>query len=217
MIDLSTTVGRWVSPTNRAVAALRDAFAFAVSAVPGIKRYIVEMRFKPMPRYARGAVTFAHASADDPVIGRQFIQPLVDTRTAQAVPLDDVLGPWFSVLCWNNDPRAILGAEADHWLALGARLIAVRPTSQLHWSGADDEHVEIVADRDGHLKRWFDVNRPSVLFLRPDRFVAAACIAQHAPEVSRATFEALSLTDAREDSQPSVRPVPIPASESKTG
>ena len=194
MIDLSTTVGRWVSPTNKRIAALRDAFAFAVSAVPGIKRYVVEMRFKPMPRYTRGAVTYAHASADDAVIGRQFIQPVVDTRTRQGVKLDDVLGPWFSVLCWNNDPRAILGGEVEGLLALGARLIALRPVSQLNWPGNDHPDVEVVADSTGALKRWFDANPPSVLFLRPDRFVAAACVAQRAPEVARAMTSALSLT-----------------------
>jgi 3-(3-hydroxy-phenyl)propionate hydroxylase len=207
MIDLSTTVGKWVSPTSRGLAALRDAFAFAVSAVPGVKRYVVEMRFKPMPRYAEGAVTYAHASPDDAVIGRQFIQPRVDTRTQRGVMLDDVIGPWFSVLCWNNDPRAILAEEAGRLLALGARLIALRPASQLHWPGADHDDVEIVADSTGELKRWFDANRPSVIFLRPDRFVAAACVAQHAPDVARTMAGALSLSVLAEDVPGTEEPV----------
>ncbi len=194
MIDLSTTVGRWVSPTRKRVAALRDVVAIAASAVPTVKRYLVEMRFKPMPRYSSGAVTYAHTRSDDAVVGRQFIQPRVDTRSARDVRLDDVLGPWFSVLCWNNDPLAVLGEEAERWLALDARLIALRPASQLHWRGSDHQEVEIVGDATGALKRWFDGQTSSVLFLRPDRFVAAACVAQHAPEVSRALAQALSLT-----------------------
>ena len=197
MIDLSTTVGRWVSPTSRRVAALRDVVARVAAAVPTIKSYLVEMRFKPMPRYARGAITESHA-ADDGVVGRQFIQPRVDTRDASGVMLDDVTGNWFSVLCWNNDPRAVLGEEAERWLALGARLVELRPEPQLHWAGAGREGVEVVGDSSGALKRWFDGNRSSVLFLRPDRFVAAACVAQHAPEVSIALAEALSLTGGGE-------------------
>lgn len=207
MIDLSTTVGKWVSPTSHRIAALRDAFAIAASAVPGVKRYIVEMRFKPMPRYREGGVTYAHAGAEDRVIGRQFIQPLVDTRSRQGVMLDDVLGPWFSVVSWNNDPRAILGDEVERMLSLGARLIALRPSSQLHWKGSDSPDVEVVGDRTGALKQWFDANSASVLFLRPDRFVAAACVAQHAPDVARALAEALSLTPGGEDvirSEPAV-------------
>jgi 3-(3-hydroxy-phenyl)propionate hydroxylase len=152
------------------------------------------MRFKPMPRYASGAITEVNA-ADDGVVGRQFIQPLVDTREESGVRLDEVIGPWFSVLCWNNDPRAVLGEEADRWLALGARLVELRPEPQLRWTGADHDDVEIVGDSTGALKRWFDGQKSSVLFLRPDRFVAAACVAQHAPETSRALSEALALTD----------------------
>jgi len=194
MIDLSTTVGKWVSPTSKRVAALRDVLARAISAVPTMKSYLVEMRFKPMPRYASGAITEVHA-ADD-VVGRQFIQPRVDTRNERGVRLDEVIGPWFSVLCWNNDPRVVLGEETERWLALGAKLVAVRPESQLHWTGADHQDVEVVGDSTGALKAWFDGLSSSVLFLRPDRFVAAACIAQHAPEVSRALAAALSLKDA---------------------
>ena len=56
MIDLSTMVGRVISPTNRRVATLRDRVIRAASVVPTLKRYILEMRFKPMPRYEQGAV-----------------------------------------------------------------------------------------------------------------------------------------------------------------
>ena len=56
MIDLSTMVGRVISPTNRRVAALRDRVIHAASVVPTLKRYVLEMRFKPMPRYEQGAV-----------------------------------------------------------------------------------------------------------------------------------------------------------------
>jgi 3-(3-hydroxy-phenyl)propionate hydroxylase len=198
MIDLSTTVGRFISPTNRVVAALRDRVAMAASVVPGIKRHLVEMRFKPMPRYTTGAVTYLHAGADDSAVGRQFIQPRVDTRDATDVLLDDAIGPWFAVLCWNNDPLAVLGGEAQRWIALGARLVALRPNSQLHWPGTNSAYVEVVGDRTGALKRWFDQHVSSVLFLRPDRFVAGACVAQNAPEVSRALVAALSLMEGED-------------------
>ena len=59
MIDLSTMVGRVISPTNRRVAAARDLMVRAASVVPSLKRYVLEMRFKPMPRYEHGAVVHA--------------------------------------------------------------------------------------------------------------------------------------------------------------
>jgi len=193
MIDLSTLVGRVISPTNRRVAALRDRVIHAASAVPTLKRYILEMRFKPMPRYMEGAVV--HAGEDASPTGTLFIQPRVDTRELQNVLLDDVLGPDFAVLCWSNNPRAFLGGEVfDRWKALGAKFVAARPMTQLHWTGHDDPDVVIVGDRTGALKSWFDAHTESVLFLRPDRCIAGACIAQRAPEVSASLFKVLCLT-----------------------
>jgi 3-(3-hydroxy-phenyl)propionate hydroxylase len=212
MIDLSTMVGRVISPTNRHVAGLRDRVIRAASVVPTLKRYILEMRFKPMPRYSEGAVV--HAVTPPPAtspVGTLFIQPRVDTREEQNILLDDVLGAWFAVLCWNNDPRELLGAEAfGKWKALGARFIAVRPQTQLHWnpdgsSGTPD--VTVVGDRTGALKAFFDAHSESVLFLRPDRCIAGACIAQRAPELSASIFEALTLTPEGGDPRGATRPV----------
>ena len=106
-----------------------------------------------------------------------------------------MLGPGFAVLCWSNNLRAVLGDAAfGRWKALGARLIDARPMTQLRWPGHDDADVVVVGDRTGALKSWFDVYTDSVLFLRPDRCIAAACIAQRAPEVSASLFSVLQLT-----------------------
>ncbi len=112
MIDLSTMVGRVISPTNRRVAALRDRVIHAASVVPTLKRYILEMRFKPMPRYHQGAVFHAEPPSEASPTGTLFIQPRVDTRDQQNVLLDDVLGTGFAVLCWSNNLRAVLGDKA---------------------------------------------------------------------------------------------------------
>ncbi|MGV0837768.1 bifunctional 3-(3-hydroxy-phenyl)propionate/3-hydroxycinnamic acid hydroxylase [Mycolicibacterium thermoresistibile] len=195
MIDLSTMVGRVISPTNRRVAALRDRLIHAASVVPTLKRYVLEMRFKPMPRYLQGAVHHGEPRSQTSPTGTLFIQPRVDTRDAQNVLLDDVLGSGFAVLCWSNNLRAVLGEEAfDRWKALGAKFVEVRPMTQLHWPGHDDPDVVVVGDRAGALKAWFDAHTESVLFLRPDRCIAAACIAQRAPETSAALSDVLCLT-----------------------
>ncbi|MCX2931637.1 bifunctional 3-(3-hydroxy-phenyl)propionate/3-hydroxycinnamic acid hydroxylase [Mycobacterium sp. CVI_P3] len=198
MIDLSTTVGRVISPTNRRVAGARDIVIRAASLVPTLKRYILEMRFKPMPFYAQGAVV--HNEPPSPGVGTLFIQPRVDTRDRQNVLLDDVIGPWFAVLCWNNNPRKILGEESFRaWQALGAVFVALRPQTQLFWSDQDDPDVIVVGDRTGGLKGFFDAREESVLFLRPDRCIAGACIAQRAPELSAALLNKLTLTPGGND------------------
>ncbi|QLL06831.1 bifunctional 3-(3-hydroxy-phenyl)propionate/3-hydroxycinnamic acid hydroxylase [Mycobacterium vicinigordonae] len=217
MIDLSTMVGRVISPTNRRVASARDLLIRSASVLPTLKRYVLEMRFKPMPRYEQGAVVHSVAAADSPA-GTLFIQPRVDTRTQQNVLLDDVLGTWFAVLCWNNNPRRILGelAFAD-WKVLGAKFVALRPATQLHWVDQDDPDVLIVGDRCGDLKAWFDTHPESVVFLRPDRCIAGACIAQRSPDLSAALLERLALTPQGGEvdrATGSVLYVPQPAAES---
>ena len=202
MIDLSTMVGRVISPTNRRVAGARDLLVRSASIVPSLKRYVLEMRFKPMPRYEHGAVVHSAPGRTDSPVGTLFIQPRVDTRNQQDVLLDDVLGDWFAVLCWNNNPRNILGDVAfANWKALGARFVALRPVTQLHWTGHDDPDVVVVGDRGGAIKSWFDAHQESVLFLRPDRCIAGACIAQRAPELSVALLDALTLTPRGGDLQ----------------
>jgi len=206
MIDLSTMVGRVISPTDRRIATARDLLVRSASIVPSLKRYVLEMRFKPMPRYEQGAVVHTvvpnkTGHAESPV-GTLFIQPRVDTRTQRDVLLDDVLGAWFAVLCWNNNPRKILGDKAfASWKALGARFFALRPLTQLHWTGDDDPDVAVVGDHGGALKSWFDTHQESVLFLRPDRCIAGACIAQLAPELSASLLDTLALTPGGGDPQ----------------
>ncbi|HEV7583055.1 MAG TPA: bifunctional 3-(3-hydroxy-phenyl)propionate/3-hydroxycinnamic acid hydroxylase [Mycobacterium sp.] len=218
MIDLSTMVGRVISPTNRRIATARDLVVRSASIVPTLKRYVLEMRFKPMPRYEQGAVVHSVPRRAESPVGTLFIQPRVDTRTQQDVLLDDVLGTWFAVLCWNNNPRKILGDEAfAKWKSLGARFVALRPLTQLHWTGHDDPDVVVVGDRTGGLKSWFDGHQESVVFLRPDRCIAGACIAQLTPELSASLLDALTLIPGGGDvdsGNGSVLYVPQPAPES---
>lgn len=220
MIDLSTLVGRVISPTNRKVAVLRDKLIRGASVVPALKRYVLEMRFKPMPRYDQGAVYHSKAPTADAPAGTLFIQPRVDTREQSNVLLDDVIGLNFAVLCWNNNPRALLGEQAyARWKALGAKFIAARPQTQLFWTGHDadndDGSVVIVGDRTGALKSWFDVHAESVLVLRPDRCIAGADIAQRAPDLSEALFDVLHVAEGGVNGASSpVLYVPQPTAES---
>ncbi|MFZ0227669.1 MAG: 3-(3-hydroxyphenyl)propionate hydroxylase, partial [Mycobacterium sp.] len=163
----------------------------------------------------QGAVVHPEPRRADSPVGTLFVQPSVDTREQQNALLDDVLGGWFAMLCWNNNPREILGDKAfATWKALGTTFVAARPLTQLHWTGHDDPDVVIVGDRTGQLKAWFDTHQESVLFLRPDRCIAGACIAQLAPELSTSLFDVLTLTPGGNRVASPVLYVPQPAAES---
>lgn len=191
MIALSTWVGRCVSVTNRLVATARNLFFRGISVAPAAKRYIVQMRFKPMPTLTKGALTPVGMPTEPTPVGRLFIQPTVCTRETASLKLDDALGPWFALVVWNNDPRAILDDDAQQRLArAGVRLVAARPAVQLHWDQADpdddpDKAVLVVGDLDGALKRWFDAHPESVVLVRPDRIVGGASAAHAASDMVR--------------------------------
>ncbi len=194
MVNLSTLVGRVVSIRNPLTAALRDSFFRAVSRFPSAKNYIVSMRFKPMPTMDAGALTPVGTTSTPTAVGRIFVQPTVATRARTGIRLDDAIGGWFALLAWNNDPRAILDADAlDRLRAIGARLVSARPLVQLGWDGSDGvgDDVLIVGDAEGRLKRWFEQRDESVLLLRPDRIVGGASGAQAASEMVRAFVAAL--------------------------
>ena len=196
MVKLSAQVGKVISPTRKIVARARDTFFLALNRVPRVKQYITEMRFKPMPRYERGGVV--HAServAQASPVGRMFPQPRVALREGGEVPLDTVLGSWFSLLVWCNPPEGFLSGEAQAALdRLDARIVEVRPMTQLHWiSGRELARSTVVGDVDGDVKRWFDARPESVVLLRPDRFVAGACLAQDVTELCRSTLRVLSM------------------------
>jgi len=198
-VDLSTWVGRAVSVRNRLVAAVRNAFFRALSAVPSVKSYIVQMRFKPMPVITKGAVTRVGSVSKPSPVGRLFIQPTVSTRESPSIKLDDALGPWFALIAWNNNPRAILDEDALRRVArAGVRLVSARPAVQLHWDepGAPADDVLVIGDLDGSLKNWFDARPESVLLLRPDRIVAGASPAYAASDMIRAFDKVIG---ARED------------------
>lgn len=196
MIQISTLVGKVISPTNKAVAAVRDLLLIGASRFPALKRYVVEMRFKPMPRYEAGAVLHrAGSDLDTSPVGKLFIQPRVDTRTDKGILLDEVLGVGFAVVAWGNSPTRLLDDDViDRWRSVGARFVALLPSPQLAWAGDDDPEVTVVGDATGQLKAWFDDHAESVLVIRPDRCVAAAGIAQDASRISRELFDVLHLT-----------------------
>ncbi|MDT2006170.1 bifunctional 3-(3-hydroxy-phenyl)propionate/3-hydroxycinnamic acid hydroxylase [Rhodococcus opacus] len=216
MVDLSLTFGKFIKITNPVAATARDAAASVLNLFPQIKSYFADMRFKPMPRYTRGVladpttrragtaaakltstlVPVRTANTKVSPVGVQFPQPRVNTSTAPNVLLDDAIGSWWSVIVWGNSPKDVLPQDSlDKLAALGARLVAVVPETQREWAGRYmDPEVLVVGDHTGRLKKWFDDRPTPLVFLRPDRFVAGACLTQDAPATLDAILRSMAFT-----------------------
>lgn len=216
MIDLSTAFGRVVKPTNKVVAGARDVAAGLLNRVPAVRDYFAQMKYKPMPRYTAGALVDvatltpgrstasvggalhihrgAHVKTSP--VGIQFPQPSVTTLDGQTRLLDDVIGYRWAVLQWEGNPERLFTPEQRATLArLGAVLVSVRPTVRLDLNAPQDPDAIVVGDVTGRLKSWFDQRPTSVVFLRPDRFVAAATLPQTAGRALEALASAVALRD----------------------
>lgn len=230
MMHLSEVAGDIFAPESRAAAKLRDTVMLAMNAVPPVKQYFAEMRFKPMPRYESGVVLHPAAThnrgarlplggllnlsgnsapsrllglmaekkdsllgrlvhgleaAPDSPVGRMFIQPRMAPAEGPAALLDEFIGLNFAVLAWSTDPTHGMDAQAlAFWQRLNTRFIRVIPSGQLRHASSTGAGVLTLGDEQGRIRDWFSAQRQSVVFIRPDRFVAALASPQDVSAVT---------------------------------
>lgn len=238
MIHLSEVAGDIFAPESHTAAKVRDTLMLALNALPPVKQYFAEMRFKPMPRYERGVVVLPEKGESQPLlggllqrsgdhplgrllglmaekkesplgrllngfeapletpVGRMFIQPRVTTEAGDTVRLDDVIGLNFAILAWGTDPTFNLSPEARaFWDRLGAKFITAKPQVQMAHKGEPGDAragVITLGDAQGRLKEWFGKQTKSIVFMRPDRFVAALCSPQEVSAVTAALARKLA-------------------------
>jgi len=177
MIDLSVMAGHVLAPPKRWQGALRDGVSWVLNYLPPVKRYFVEMRFKPMPQYTQGALIVPNQKGSP--VGRMFIQPRVLTEAGDTVLLDEVIGENFAIIAWGCDPTwGLTAAQIEQWQAMGTRFIQVLPDVQLKAASDASQGVIRVGDSTGRLKEWFARGSASIALVRPDRFIAGLAIPQ---------------------------------------
>ena len=202
MVDLSLTLGNVIKPTDKKVAFGRDTLSRVMNLSPQVKSYFADMRFKPMPRYATGVVvdqatlmpghnaakvkapktgagiiSFRNMLRKDTVVGVQFIQPQVGID-GQVRLMDDAYGDGWAVVSWGLDPQLLLDdAHRGLLAAAGTAFVCVVSPTQREWAeGYVSPGTVVVTDETNALKTWFDEHACGTVIIRPDRFVAAACL-----------------------------------------
>jgi len=163
---------------------MRDSFFSAIRMWPGLRDYVLQMRFKPMPTYRDGVV--ARINASD-AVGKMIIQPDVEDGTGTRRKLDDVLGPWFAIVGWQVDPQSVLSpAEREFWVGLGARFVQVQRSRCAERPGSDaGGSATCVQDVDNGLADWFAEHKETIVVVRPDRYIAAQFNPTQAAEATR--------------------------------
>ena len=191
MVAMSTMLGRILSPTHRSVAVTRDLFLHASGWLPPVKRWALEMKFKPMPCYDQGLAVDGGPPAAG--VGTMFVQPDVRTAAGSVAKLDDALGDWITVLGWQRDAATDLSAEhLDRLHAMNVSIVKVIGACP---PGPDrlvcNAETMVLEDRDNHLRQWFEDTGADYVVLRPDRYIAAAATRS---DVDRQITQLLALT-----------------------
>jgi 3-(3-hydroxy-phenyl)propionate hydroxylase len=179
MVEFAAKIGAMYRPRNLLTERLRDLVFRAVQIVPGGRDYILQMKYKPMPRYTAGVVAGVQESnAKDPV-GKMFPQPDV-LAPGGRMKLDDAIGPWFAVLHLGKEIERLDDETAANWRRRGARVVHVVAANDRRIGEparvGDDGAVLTIEDVDGVFRDW-RLARPAdeIIILRPDRYVAATC------------------------------------------
>ncbi|AMS45514.1 bifunctional 3-(3-hydroxy-phenyl)propionate/3-hydroxycinnamic acid hydroxylase [Aminobacter aminovorans] len=190
MINLSTTVGRIFSPTSRILAKLRDVIFSMLNWLPPVRDYVVQMRFKPMPKYEEGVVVPSARSRGASPVGKLFIQPKVRNGDQGIQKLDDVVGNGFAIVAWATNPWDYLTDDAKRaWERIGGKILVARPDTEFEFSTSRvGDNATLVGDMTHQLKDWFSITDVAAVVLRPDRFVAIAC----GPQELSGAIEALA-------------------------
>lgn len=191
MIDLSVLAGNILAPQKKWQGFARDSIAYALNYIKPVKQYLLEMRFKPMPKYADGAL-IKDTQKNSPV-GKMFIQPHVKLESGESVLLDDVIGNDFAIIAWGVDPKwGLDDVTMQRWNQLGVKFIQVLPAVQLsNTQRKKIEGVITIGEQDTDIRTWFGKTTQSIVVLRPDRFVAALAIPQTLNSISNELFNKL--------------------------
>ena len=197
MIDLSVTAGNVLAPPKRWHGAVRDGISWLLNYLPPVKRYFLEMRFKPMPQYRDGALLAEGEGKTSPV-GKMFIQPKVTLETGQVTLLDEVIGARFAIIAWGCNPWwGLTDEQIVRWRAVGVQFIQVVPEVQIHCDQDNVPGVIRVGDTQNRLKNWFAQHDTAIAVVRPDRFVATVAIPQTLGKKLNALASKMQLASAQ--------------------
>lgn len=184
MVKLASFLGRIYAPKSRFGESVRSFGLRKLRHFPRAYEYVTKMKFKPMPRYVEGVVV-PDGQESGPV-GRMLIQPFVEDSERTRLKLDDAIGPWFSIIGLNTDPYLHLDEESiTYWEGIGARFFRLNRSRPGPGFVEEGSRAELLDDVEGKFRDWQWAHNRDILFVRPDRYVAAACRREEAVAISQ--------------------------------
>lgn len=173
LIQMAVRIGTFMQPKSVAAAMLTQGALKLFSVFPPVRDYVLQLKFKPKPRFFEGFFVPGQAAGALVPAGQLLPQPRVELPGGAQAGLDDVLGSGFALLSLAD---AEDGAVAAALAALAGAGLACR-------------HIRVVAQRDDFLKPAVTGSTlrdcggtleavirsagAQAVLLRPDRYVLA--------------------------------------------
>jgi 3-(3-hydroxy-phenyl)propionate hydroxylase len=160
MIQLAITIGDIIMPKSDTDRQLRVGIFQRLSEHPGASDFLVGMKFKPRPRYSKGAfVGLARPNVPASLVGCMIPQPRIRIG-GTSVPLDDLLGTTFAIITQCPELERFARLHSDQlWPELTPTIISL----------SEDSVAE-----DGDVAFSLRAHRDQLLLVRPDRYIAIA-------------------------------------------
>ena len=170
LIQMALRIGTYMQPKTRWGAALSQGLLKLVCLIPAARDYILHLKFKPKPKFAKGffmPLVAGHQAWVPP--GQLMPQPKVQLPSGELVLLDQLLGQGFAVLQW--------GHEATLQPSL---VLPDLPCKTLRVLRHEDDFMQEsspqvlwVRDAEGVIAKALDSAAACAVILRPDRYVFA--------------------------------------------
>ena len=188
MIQLAVTMGNFVMPADESQLRFRELLLQALEPFPNLRDYLIQMRFKPKPRYDAGLFVDLDAPEfEASLVGEMLPQPRL-TEGGEEFLLDERLGSGFALISQSDEGEAAVRRMAPDSL-LGLPLARLR----LRWQAASGW-----GRRDPFVRPLL-THRDQVLLVRPDRYCAGAADPSDLGELLR-RHESLFCGESRESS-----------------
>ncbi|MDP9082629.1 MAG: bifunctional 3-(3-hydroxy-phenyl)propionate/3-hydroxycinnamic acid hydroxylase [Pseudomonadota bacterium] len=194
LIRLALNLGIVMAPASKIRAVLTSALLTMACCIPPLRSYLMQMRFKPKPRFKDGIVIRKHG---DSLAGTMFPQPRVQSSDGRINLLDDLIGPNFCLIQLGGT-RSLACLSHPLWMILDARRIYIAPKD----IPVGPSHATIIAvqDIDDGLSSLFALQPGKIVLLRPDRYVAAVFSFEEQNQVAERLVQMMGL--ASTNSQP---------------
>lgn len=191
LIEMALAIGHFMQPKSQLGAFLMQSALRIASLFPPARDYLLQMKFKPKPRFERGLVVPDSLPPKLSLSGRLFPQPMVETPELRSLRLDDALGAGFALLLVGCAPGEVLEAGALPWQqdfpvvpeAFAARRVRIVPQ---HYNFPLQASVSSLATSNGntaapHQQDAQEELAQEELILRDAEGVIAAVLAPYGP------------------------------------